>query len=323
MGLSVLTATEQATKPFSHEALLYRNERQFLVGTLAFIREGLARDEPVLVVVSADKIAMLKERLGVQADRVQFADMAEVGANPARIIPVWRRFADKALAAGRAFRGIGEPIWADRPADELVECQRHERLINLAFADASNFRLLCPYDTSALGPDVLSEAFRSHTALVEDLQQRPSADCLDLRDIAAPFDAPLPEPIDVLAEEPVAASTLSTLRRVVARHARCLGLSEPRIDDLVVAVNEIASNTVRHGGGSGALRIWASDSTLICEVADRGHITDPLAGRVEPHEDHESGRGLWMATQLCDLIQVRSFATGSAVRLHMHCSCLH
>lgn len=320
MGLSVLTAREQAAKPFSHEALLYSNPRQFLAGTLAFIREGLAADEPVLVVLSAEKIAMLKARLGLQADRVQFADMGEVGANPARIIPVWRRFADQSLAAGRAFRGIGEPIWADRPADELVECQRHEMLLNLAFADATSFRLLCPYDTSALGPDVLREAFRSHAALVEDMQQRPSSDCLDLRDVAAPFDIPLDEPAEILAEERVDAGRLSILRRVVASHARCLGLSEPRIDDLVVAVNEITSNTVRHGGGSGTLRIWSADSTIVCEVADSGRITDPLVGRIEPPEGNEGGRGLWIATQLCDLVQVRSFPTGSVVRLHMHCS---
>jgi MEDS: MEthanogen/methylotroph, DcmR Sensory domain len=43
-------------------------------------------------------------------------------------------------------RGIGEPLFATRSADELVECQRHEALLNLAFQDAPGFWLLCPYD---------------------------------------------------------------------------------------------------------------------------------------------------------------------------------
>src|SRR4051794_40859960 len=140
---------------FRHEALLYGAEREFLDGTLDFITEGLEADEPVLVVLAAAKIDALRSELGADADRVQFADMAKVGANPARIIPAWRDFADRCEADGLPFRGIGEPIWADRTADELVECQRHEALLNLAFADTPSFRLLCPYDTVHLGPDVL------------------------------------------------------------------------------------------------------------------------------------------------------------------------
>ena len=30
----------------------------------------------------------------------------------------------------------------------------------------------------------------------------------------------------------------------------------------------------------------------------------------------ENGRGVWMANQLCDLVQVRSGARGTVVRLH-------
>ena len=65
--------------------------------------------------------------------------MAEIGANPACIIPAWRDFVDECAEAGRAIRGIGEPIWADRSPAELVECQRHESLLNLAFADTRSF----------------------------------------------------------------------------------------------------------------------------------------------------------------------------------------
>ena len=72
------------------------------------------------------------------------------------------------LARGRRLRGIGEPIWADRSPDELVECQRHEALLNLAFADAGDFWLLCPYDVDALDPDVIAEAHHSHPAVVAD-----------------------------------------------------------------------------------------------------------------------------------------------------------
>jgi hypothetical protein len=46
----------------------------------------------MLVLVEAAKIDRLQDALGRDAEAVTFADVAEVGANPARIIPAWRAF---------------------------------------------------------------------------------------------------------------------------------------------------------------------------------------------------------------------------------------
>ena len=85
----------------------------------------------------------------------------------------------------------------------------------------------------------------------------------------------------------------------------------------MLCVNEIAANSLLHGGGSGVLRVWAEPSTLICEVADSGTIADPLVGRQSPSLERVGGRGLWLANQLCDLVQIRSGAAGTVVRLHV------
>ena len=85
----------------------------------------------------------------------------------------------------------------------------------------------------------------------------------------------------------------------------------------MLAVNEIATNSVRHGGGRGVLRMWATTATAFAEVADQGRIDEPLAGRRPPVSPQENGVGLWLVNQLCDLVQVRSFPTGSVVRMHM------
>ena len=139
-------ATElgQARATFAHEALLYAGVDSFVDGCTAFIREGVAAHEPVLVVVATHKIALLREALNGEADCVHFADMAEVGTNPARIIPAWQNFVDQNLRVGRPVRGIGEPIWAERSAIELVECQRHEALLNVAFAYAAGVAAALP-----------------------------------------------------------------------------------------------------------------------------------------------------------------------------------
>ena len=82
-----------------------------------------------------------------------YADMSELGQNPARIIPAWRDFVDAGDGQASPRRGIGEPIWVGRSDVELIECQRHESLLNVAFDEAPTWWLLCPYDTSAPRPD--------------------------------------------------------------------------------------------------------------------------------------------------------------------------
>jgi anti-sigma regulatory factor (Ser/Thr protein kinase) len=301
---------------FSHQALLYAGQDEFLAGTLRFIGDGLDRDQPILVVVGGSKIGLLREALDGAADRVRFADMTQVGRNPTRIISLWRDFV--AAHPDRTVRGIGEPIWAGRSPAELVECQRHEALLNLAFVDSPGWSLLCPYDVDSLDPEVVHQSCRHHPVLRGEAHRRgpgyPGSDTL-----LAELDQPLPAPP---AEHDGLAFTLDDLalvRRTVAGHAEGAGLPAGRAAELVLAVDELACNSVGHAGDSGVLRVWQEHGELVCEVSDRGHIADPLAGRQRPAADQPRGRGLWLVNELCDLVRLRSAETGTTVRLHMAC----
>ena len=109
---------------------------------------------------------------------------------------------------------------------------------------------------------------------------------------------------------------LRALRAHVAAAAAVLGFGLERTGDVVLAVDEVATNSYRHGGGGGTLRTWASDGDLVCEVRDGGRFSDPLVGRRRPPRNRSGGRGLWIANQVCDLVQVRSSGEGAVVRLH-------
>jgi anti-sigma regulatory factor (Ser/Thr protein kinase) len=302
---------------FRHEAFLYAGDGAFVEAMGAFVRDGLAAGEPTLVAVGGRKVGLLRAALGDDADRALFADMADVGDNPARIIPAWREFVAAHAAPGRRLRGIGEPVHAGRSADEMVECHRHEALLNLAFADAPAFRLVCPYDTDALAPEDVEDARRTHPAIIEDGVARESAQFDGLDAVAAPFAVPLPDPPAGAAEHEVHVEALVAVRAMVREHAVRAGLGAERTRDLLLAVNEVATNTVRHGGGRGRLLVWEDSDALVCEIRDDGRIADPLAGRRRPGRGQVGGYGLWLANQLCDLVQVRAYATGGAVRLQM------
>lgn len=86
----------------------------------------------------------------------------------------------------------------------------------------------------------------------------------------APFETPLPEALPSAPAMSFDAEILSSVRPWLAGHARALGVSCDRVDDLVLAVSEISVNSVRHGGGRGVVRIWPGDDAVVCEVADAG-----------------------------------------------------
>jgi anti-sigma regulatory factor (Ser/Thr protein kinase) len=103
---------------------------------------------------------------------------------------------------------------------------------------------------------------------------------------------------------------------VVRRLCEMSRLPQDVLEDLVLAAHELATNSVLHGAGDGVLRGWHESHALVLEIADDGVITDPLVGREQALPLAEGGRGVWMANQLCDLVQVRSSPRGTVVRLH-------
>jgi hypothetical protein len=122
---------ERAVSGYRHEAFLYSGTAEFLAGTTSFIRRAVRAGNPVLVIVSAPKIELIRRELGSDAEQVSFTDMARVG-NPARIIATWREFVEEHTGA-RQLWGIGEPIYPERSQAEVAECQLHEALLNVAF----------------------------------------------------------------------------------------------------------------------------------------------------------------------------------------------
>jgi anti-sigma regulatory factor (Ser/Thr protein kinase) len=112
-------------------------------------------------------------------------------------------------------------------------------------------------------------------------------------------------------------SSLREARRLVAREAELAGLGAGRREDLILAVDELTTNSVTHGGGHGSLSIWRTPTAILCEVRDEGHISDPQAGMRQPHPEQLTGRGLWVVGCLCDGVQIASSPGRTAVRVRM------
>jgi anti-sigma regulatory factor (Ser/Thr protein kinase) len=296
-----------------HLALFYRDTDEYLDGVTRFITPALAAGEPVAIAVPAAKAELLRERLRDLAEAIEIFDMVELGRNPARIIPAVEMMLAK--HDGQLLHYVGEPIWPGRSEEEVREATKHEALINLAWPGA-RIRVLCPYDATSLDQRVLADAERTHPELIRGGEHHRSA----------AYGGPT---VPVACEQPLSASPpdavalsfgfdeLVDVRALVSERATAAGMGREGVMDLVLAVNELATNAVRHGDGGGTLHVWARPTRVVCQVDDRGQITDPLAGRRTPAPDAAGGIGLWTVNQLCDLVEVRSSDTGTTVRVHV------
>jgi anti-sigma regulatory factor (Ser/Thr protein kinase) len=300
---------------FDHPALLYQDPDEYLAGTVPFVTGGLAAGDPVMVAVPGPNLELIRAGLGADAGRVRLHDMSVAGRNPGRILPgVLLAFA--AAHPGRRVRIIGEPIWAGRSDLEYPACAQHEALINAAF-DGRDAAILCPYDVGRLDRQVVDDAYRTHPVMVDAKTRWESPAYGDPAAVAADFNRPLPDPPAWATTIVVALGALGAVRELVTERAATAGLDSERIADLAMAVNEVAANSVEHGGGSGRLAVWAENGYLVCQVTDAGHITDPLAGRMLPPADQPGGRGLVLVNQVCDLVRVHTSPDGTTIRLHM------
>jgi anti-sigma regulatory factor (Ser/Thr protein kinase) len=296
-----------------HDAYFYDDGDRYVADVLRFVRDGIARDEPVLVAVPDTHLEHLRARLSpAEAGRVRLHDMAVAGRNPGRLLG--SLFGAFAQAHGEGdVRIVAEVVWPARTDQEYLACAEHEALVNVALAQTPA-HLLCPYDAGGLPPSVLSDATRTHPTLIRDGEWCESPLYTDPRATAMSFDRPLAPPPD--EAEIVVVNTITgprTVRRVAHHFAERAGLSPERLRDLTITVHELAVNTILHGGGTGLMSVWEADDHVVVQVDDGGRITDPLVGRRTPTPS-EVGHGLTVVHQLADLVRVHRTGEGTTVR---------
>ncbi|MEU5695645.1 anti-sigma factor RsbA family regulatory protein [Actinosynnema sp. NPDC020468] len=297
---------------FVHEALLYRDDAEFVAGTVPFVREGLDNGEPVLVAVPPQRAELLRPALGPHAAEVEFVDITRVGRNPGRILPgVLTPFCDDARnARADRVRVVEEQVWPGRSALEYPACVQHEALVNTALTDRRAW-LLCPYDATRLTAGQVRDAERTHPVV----HREPNPDYGEPFAVAEEFNVPLPPPPPDAVVAVFDLGRLDRVRALVADFA--VGLAADRVEDLVLAVNELTTNSVLHAAGAGTVLLWREGAVVVCEVRDEGGRTGPMVGRRRPDATSRGGFGVVLVHLVCDLVRVHTHAGGTAVRVHL------
>lgn len=304
---------------FPHHALIHSSDDDLIGGLRWFVRDGLVADQPVVAAVSDRTATLLSDALGPDRQRLRFLDAAAVYENPRKALRNFEALLKEDSAADAdCVHLVGEiPFGAIASAQR--EWMRYESALNSLLAHAP-VRSVCTYDRRTLPAEVVASAARTHPLLATPAGWCYSDDYLPPARFLPELTAWERSQASLLTDLTVGRD-LSRVRGTVRRHATAQGAAPERLDQFVNAVNEVVTNAVTHGQEPVRLRLLADEHMLMCRISDCGTgLDDPLAAYRLPatNEEQEGGRGLWLARELCDVVELESRPDGFAVHLAMN-----
>jgi anti-sigma regulatory factor (Ser/Thr protein kinase) len=298
-----------------HQAFIYGSEQEFIDVALPFVEDAIAAGEPALVAVQKRNVENLRAAMGGAPPGVTLFSVEQWYDTSARTRDKFGRWIAE-HADGTRVRLIGEPPWAIGHDAQVRDWARYESVLNVAFAEYP-VTFICSYDARVLPPEIIGYARSTHPEIVgshgaEDSEtyEDPLAFCTRLDDaVTRPTGNPDTEISFGLADLPA-------IRRSIGHVAIGAGLPRSRAEELVLAVNEIATNAVVHGSAPATVRIWHAAGELVVEVSDSGDgIADVLAGQLTPSTMGLGGRGIWLTRLVCDAVEIRN-GSGCTVAIH-------
>jgi anti-sigma regulatory factor (Ser/Thr protein kinase) len=300
----------------THDALVYDVPEQVAEVAGPWLLEGLAAGDAAVVAVGPETAGPVREAVGDDPRVIVVERHALYRSRTPTAVTAFRRFAAEHAAPGRRVRVVGEVDFGATVAD-WREWQAYEAVINEAFAPFPLWGL-CVF-SAGLPEPLLATARHTHPGLVTAHGWVPNSDYVDpavyLRALPVP-DEPLEATAPALADDAIA--DYIGLRHAVRALLETVDGPGDVLEDFLMAVDEMASNAVRHGSPPAGLRLWTAPGRLVCTVRDSGRgWDDPFAGYGPAHGEDLShgGMGLWLARQLCDHVAIRRDERGVSVRL--------
>ena len=295
-----------------HEALAYAAPGELAARLAVLVEAAVVAGDPVMVVLEDATQQRLHTELGPAAHGVRFLDPAAVHTVPGFTTAVrWTRTSRRAVVPeSRAMivtqqlldlPGCGPGYWTRLCAGLEVAGVGLPLTVLCAFLDE---------------PVGWARVRQTHQVLGTDRGSGPNPDYREPQDVVREHPPPPRSELGPpTAELAFRATDLGMLRHLTSEIGGRGGLAAERVADAVLAVNELASNSVEHGPGTGQLRLWTNGGPwLLAEVSDRGRLTELFPGMVHPSTSGARGRGLWLASELCDVMEVWA-EDGTVVRL--------
>jgi anti-sigma regulatory factor (Ser/Thr protein kinase) len=319
--MRIETTRSASAVRLEHAAAFHGSRAELLVELVPIADAALGRGERLATVLQPATEQALADRLG------------ERSINDGRVVRLWTPenpdgASAQTLAARWALELRALTSATGRPVTVLCEhtsaldgadgrfWTELDAALNVALADLP-VRITCFYPELPLHLEIVDGAQRNHPLLLADGELRHNPGHHDPRAVLAALPAappPLLGPPDLRLQ--FSAWQLHQVRTTVERALEDCGYERERVEDVVLAVNELATNAVEHGSPQAQLSLWTGPRGVVCEIDDSGTLLDPLPGLHAPHPAEPRGRGVWIARQLCDSLHVWTDGHGTHVRVH-------
>jgi anti-sigma regulatory factor (Ser/Thr protein kinase) len=294
-----------------HNAFVYESDDEYVARSAAFLKDGLEAGEAALVGNTRDRLAMVRDALGPDADRVVFLDNSSTYTRPARAVAAYYGRFMEHLRRAPSVRAVAE-FQLGPPSEDWDEWMGYEAITNIAYAHLPVW-VVCTYGANRVPDSVLDGVWSTHPEVLTDRWVE-SDHFEDPRELVRKLTRD-PEPLLELRSFS-AGEDLELFREQLARELVAEKVPEATALDMLVAGTEVAANAVTHGGGIDEVRVGRSEGRFVCEVVDRGSgFDDPLAGYLAPRAG--TGTGLWVARQLAWRVDSFHSPRGFTVRISL------
>jgi anti-sigma regulatory factor (Ser/Thr protein kinase) len=299
-----------------HAAGFHSCDADLLGQLVPLVTAALERCEPVAVALRPVTEEALREKIGSPPGLIPLSQPEGLDSLSGQTVVMRRARELRELTAATGgpvtvlsehtsrLDGVDGSYWTELDA-----------AVNVALAELP-LSVTCFFPELPLHLEILDGARYNHPLLLVDGDLRHNSAHRCPRDVLR--DRPAPAP--VLLGPPdlrmaFSAWQLHDVRSAVEQAVLAAGYGRTRTEDVVLAVNEVATNAVEHGTTEAQLNVWTGADGFVCEVHDGGTLHDPLPGLRAPHPSDPRGRGVWIARQLCDVLHVWTDDRGTHVRM--------
>ncbi|HTE64350.1 MAG TPA: sensor histidine kinase [Solirubrobacteraceae bacterium] len=292
-----------------HNAFVYESDDEYVARSAEFLKDGLEAGEGCIVADTRHGLAMMRDALGPDAERVAFIDVSSTYTRPAHAVATYYGAFLEQLRRAPSVRSVADVQVGPAPR-EWREWAGYEAITNVAYSHLPVW-VLCAYDANGLPDPIVDAVWRTHPQVLSD-GWHASDRFEDPRALLREF-TPEPEPLPELRSFS-AGEDLERFRELLARALVAEHVPEAKVLDMLVAGTEVAANAVRHGAGIEEVRVGRVEGRFVCEVVDRGGgFDDPMAGYLVPRDG--TGSGLWVARHLAWRVESFRAPRGFTVRI--------
>jgi len=295
-----------------HNALVYASQDEYLGHALPFLRQGIEAGEGAIVAHTRPGLAMVREALGPDAERMRFVDVSSAYTRPARTLAAYHEVMAEELRATPTLRVVADVQFGPDPV-EWDLWTGYEAVFNRSFAHLPAW-VLCSYNAKGTPDPIIEGVWQTHPEVVTGDGWHASDHFEDPDQLLRRL-TPDPVPIPGLRSMPFGRD-VEEFRERLARELAADGVAEARMLDMLLAATEVATNAIQHGGGVKAVRVGSAEGRSVCEIVDRGEgFDDPAAGFLAPRR--ATGTGLWVARRLTWQIDFFRSPAGFTTRLSL------